>query len=275
MKTDFIRPPVVTGSFYSDDPDYLKRQITDFLSRAEKTELEGKIYGLISPHAGYVYSGQVAAWAYKQVSGERYESVVVIAPSHREYFPLISVFEGAGYRTPLGDVPVDQELAQGLADAEDKIILSSEGHRDEHSLEVQLPFLQMVLGDFRMVPVVMGDQGLENCRRLGEALARVLSGKPALVVASTDLSHFHPYQTAVDLDRVVIQHLEDYDVPGLSQDLEGGNCEACGGGPMMAAMIGCQKLGARKARAVQYKNSGDVTGDKSGVVGYLGGVLFG
>jgi AmmeMemoRadiSam system protein B len=225
---------------------------------------------MIAPHAGYLYSGGVAAYGYRQLMEKEYDIVVVIAPSHTVYFNKISVYNGDFYQTPLGEIPVAQDFAWEMSERNPKIELSGLGHDgEEHSLEVQLPFLQHVLGDFKLVPIVMGDQSLMNVEILSDILALTLQNQKALIVASSDLSHFHDYDAAVELDQRVIAAVNGLDDGKLYDDLRNDKCEMCGGGPVLAAMRACKKLGANKSKVLTYRNSGDVTGDKSRVVGYL------
>jgi AmmeMemoRadiSam system protein B/AmmeMemoRadiSam system protein A len=274
-----VRKPAVAGQFYTGDPVVLTKELTDFFNKAKKGPIPGKITALIAPHAGYMYSGQVAAYAFKLLEGLSFETVVVISPSHVAYFPGASVYNGGAYETPLGTIQVDTTLAAKITDENEKVFLSDKGHgfvgmRGEHSLEVELPFLQTVLGKFKLVAIVVGDQDYGTCLALGQALAKSLKGENALIVASSDLSHFHPYQEAVRLDNVVIGHVNSFDPEGLYKDLSSGACEACGGGPIAATMIAAKGLGADKAKVLKYANSGDVTGDKSGVVGYMAAVMY-
>ncbi|MCK4417112.1 MAG: AmmeMemoRadiSam system protein B [Candidatus Latescibacteria bacterium] len=280
MDAETLRRAANAGMFYPADQKALNQMIDTYLENARDAGVSGEIIGLISPHAGYEYSGQVAANAYQQIAGRNYQTVVVIAPSHTEYFPEISVYNGDGFKTPLGPVCLDKDLASQLVAQHRAVVFSARGHwiagsvRQEHSLEVQLPFLQKVLKNFKIVPIVMGDQGYSSCQTLGETLAKVLPNKKALIVASSDLSHFHPYDRAVKLDKTVISHIERFDFTGLSEDIERGICEACGGGPMVAAMIAAEMLGANRAKVLLYANSGDVTGDRSSVVGYMAAMLY-
>ncbi len=279
FKMDQTRKPSVAGQFYPGDPVALSRQIADFFKNAEKEPIPGEIVALIVPHAGYVYSGQVAAHAFKLLEGLSFETVIVISPSHVVPFRGASVYDGGAYETPLGKIPVDTSLAGAIVDATDKASLSGTGHasggaRSEHSLEVELPFLQLVLGKFKLVPIVMGDQDWATCQALAGALAQTLKGRKALIVASTDLSHFHPYDEAVRLDQVVQDDVGAFDPEELFSDLASGACEACGGGPMIAAMLAAKDLGADGSRVLKYANSGDVTGDRSGVVGYMSAVIY-
>jgi AmmeMemoRadiSam system protein B/AmmeMemoRadiSam system protein A len=273
------RKPAVAGQFYPGDPVALSKQITDFFKKARKEPIPGEIVALISPHAGYIYSGQVAAHAFKLLEGHSFETVVVISPTHIVPFMGASVYDGGAYETPLGKIPVNASLAKEIAGTSDRVFLSATGHssggtRGEHSLEVELPFLQMVLGKFQLVPIVMGDQDWSTCEALAGALVKALKGKSALIVASTDLSHFHPYDEAVRLDNIVLDHVNAFDPEGLFSDLANGACEACGGGPMVAAMLAGKGLGADESQVLKYANSGDVTGDKSGVVGYMAAVVY-
>ena len=266
-----IRRSVIAGSWYPGTKAELARTVDGFLANAKKEELGGELMGLIAPHAGYVYSGQVAAYAYKQLEGLDFPIVAVVSPVHRMFVGRLAVTAKRYYETPLGLVEVDGELVDAL----DEVVgLNRVERDDEHSLEIQLPFLQRVLGRFKLLPVMMGDQSLPACRALGEALAGVLRGRRALLVASTDLSHFHPYDTAVRLDRVVLDHIEKFDPEGLALDLERGRCEACGGGPVIAVMLAAKALGANRARVLKYANSGDVTGDRWQVVGYVAGAIY-
>lgn len=263
-----IREPSVAGTFYPAERAVLTREVDALLSRVEPVNLEGELYGLISPHAGYVYSGFTAANGYKLLEGKSVDTVVIISPSHREYFKGISVYSGSAYRTPLGVLPVDEALRSELT-KDGEIVSSLAGHREEHAVEVQLPFLQRVLKEFRILPIVMGDQRREFCMFLGDKLASVLEGKNFFLVASSDLSHYYPYDVACRLDRIVIDQVKEFDAEGLLEDLETQRAEACGGGPMVAMLLAAKKLGANTTKILHYCNSGDVTGDRDGVVGYL------
>jgi AmmeMemoRadiSam system protein B/AmmeMemoRadiSam system protein A len=279
FKMGQVRKPAVAGQFYPGDPVTLTKELSDFFKKARKEPVPGEIVALISPHAGYMYSGQVAAHSFKLLEGLSFETVVVISPSHVAYFPGASVYDGGFYETPLGRIPVDTAVAGAVADAEERVFLSTNGHgsaggRGEHSLEVELPFLQLVLGEFKLVPIVMGEQDWATCQALGQALSEALEGKNSLIVASTDLSHFHPYDEAVRLDNIVMDHVNSFDPAGLHSDVASKVCEACGGGPVVATMLAAKGLGADRAKVLHYANSGDVTGDRSGVVGYMAAVIY-
>jgi AmmeMemoRadiSam system protein B len=245
-----------------------------YLGKAKKLDIPGSVMGLIAPHAGYMFSGQTAAHAYKQVTGREYDAVIVVAPSHQEYFQGATVYEGKGYETPLGVVAVDQGLADKLAGQGKTVTKGRAGHGLEHSLEVQLPFLQTVLKGVPMVPLVMGDQDLGTSTAVAQAIIASQGKQKFLLVGSSDLSHFHSYDKAKTLDAEVNRYIDAFDPPGLARALEQGSCEACGGGPLAAVMLAARQMGANQARVVHHVNSGDITGDKSGVVGYSAGVIY-
>ena len=264
-----VRKPAVAGSFYDGDPGRLRDQVDLLLTQAEDADLKGTIRALVSPHAGYMYSGLAAAVGYKALRGSTYDAVLMVGPSHRESFDGVSIYPGDAYRTPLGDVPIHKEIRAALAAQSPVFVLSDVGHRSEHCLEVQLPFLQRVLGEFSFVPMIVGNQSKEICLSLGTAIAEVARGKNILLVASSDLSHYHPYNTAVSLDRRVIDQVESFDELALMEQIEIERVEACGGGPVVSVMHAAKLLGANRSQALFYCNSGDITGDKSAVVGYL------
>jgi AmmeMemoRadiSam system protein A len=171
-------------------------------------------------------------------------------------------------------MPLDRELVAELKQRESRISYIAKAHSQEHSLEIQLPFIQVVMPEGELVPLVMGDQSFDTCQWLAQALAHCIKGKSVVVVASSDLSHFHSYKEAKRLDQVVVDRVNEFDPRGLSDDLARGKCEACGGGPMVTAMLLARELGANKSRVLHYANSGDVTGDHSGVVGYMAAALW-
>lgn len=277
-----IRNSVVAGSFYPADPLTLKKVIDEYLENSVDKKLMD-IKGLVCPHAGYIYSGPVAAHAYRQLQGKSFDCIFIIAPSHSEYFDFNSVFSGSAYETPLGLIEVDRERADVLVKKSDSIgaiQFSGFGHRREHSLEVQLPFLQVVLKNFKIVPIVMGSQTGQNIKSLGTAIGTLFKDQNILVIASTDLSHYHPYNVARTLDKEVTDFVEnfgssDFDVEKFIEAVESQELEMCGGGPVACVMIASRLLGADKSMVLDYQNSGDVSGDRSAVVGYLAAAFFG
>jgi AmmeMemoRadiSam system protein B/AmmeMemoRadiSam system protein A len=270
-----IREPAVAGAFYPDKPEVLLGDVKKYLENAKKEKMEGEIVALVSPHAGYMYSGQVAAYAYKLVEGKAFDSVVVVAPSHRALFKGVSLYDRGGYRTPLGVVPVDTELSKKMMERRKEIQFLPAAHSQEHSLEVQIPFLQVALKSFKLIPMVMEPYwSWETCQSVASAIAETVKGKRVLLVASTDLSHFYTYNIAVELDKIFLNHIERFDVEGLNRDLKSNRTEACGGGPVVTIMLAAKKLGADHGKVLRYANSGDVTGDRSRVVGYASAVFY-
>jgi len=269
-----LRKSVIAGSWYPGEPSILKRDIEKYFAAVPDLDLTGEITGLVAPHAGYLYSGQVAAYAYKLIRGKKYDAVIVVGPSHRVAFHGVSIYRRGGYETPLGIVPIAEDLADDLKNNSGIIKDMPAAHSQEHSLEIQLPFLQVALGDFSFVPLVMGDQNAETCYDLAEAIYKAASKKKILIVGSSDLSHFHNYKAAQQLDAVVLKHLQHADAAGLQESMEKGLGEACGGGPMLVVMLAAKRMGAAQARLLKYANSGDVTGDKSSVVGYASAVYY-
>ncbi len=274
MAEEKIRESVIAGSWYPGNPQQLTRDILKYVELATVGPIRGQLKGLIVPHAGYMYSGEVAAHAYKILQKEQFDRVIVVAPSHHAYFQGSSIYHLGGYRTPLGLVPLDRELVDALLQQEGVISCVPQADAQEHSLEIQLPFLQVMLTDFRLTPIIMGEQSMENCEALAAAIAQACLDKRVLLVASSDLSHFHPYDEAKRLDQVVMDRLETYDVNGLNGSIRRGDCEACGAGPIMTLLMAARQMGANKVKILRYANSGDVTGDKRGVVGYLSAAVI-
>ncbi len=277
-----IRQAGVAGSFYPADPKALSAMIDEMLAQATLPPTADPILAAVAPHAGYQYSGPVAAYTYAQLKGRKYARVVVIAPSHYVAFDFTSIYDGDAYETPLGTVPVDKEFAKKLAAMSPTMQLSSQGHEAtqagaEHAIEVQLPWLQRVLGPFTLVPIVMGDQSYEDSRALGVALAKLIQAENkngnTLILASSDLSHYHPYNDAITIDHKTLNALAEWDYYSMSRNFQTRVWEACGGAPIVAAMIAAERMGANRAEVLKYANSGDVTGDHSRVVGYSADVF--
>lgn len=269
-----IRPAAVAGMFYTSDPPALHKQIQGFFATARVDPPGGDVVGLISPHAGLVYSGLVAAHGYKLLHQNQFDTVIIVGPSHHVYFEGHSVYWGSAYQMPFGPVPLDQELIADLMAHESSIMHRPDAHTREHALEVQLPFLQEVLGEFKLVPIVMGNQTRANWQQLAQAISKTAADKNVLLVASTDLSHFYDYDTAVHLDHKVLESIDHFDPDALWEKIESKQCEACGAGPMVSIMQAAKELGAHHARVLNYANSGDVSGDHSRVVGYASAVLY-
>jgi len=266
------RPPVCADDrWYPASATALRREVNEYIERAPALDLPGDVVGLIAPHAGYFFSGHVAGASYRQVRGNTYDTVVLIGPDHTGIaFGGLAFAEFDAWHTPLGDVPIDREL---IAVLDRRLDLRHIGRDSEHSLEVQVPFLQTALADFKLVPIMMGDQSPATCRELGLAIAEAVRDRRALLVASTDLSHYYPYDEAKRLDEHTLKYVLDFDPQGLAEALARGEAHACGGGPVAAVMFAARELGATQARLVKYANSGDVWEDRSRVVGYAAVVL--
>jgi AmmeMemoRadiSam system protein B len=240
----------------------------------EARELPGRLVALISPHAGLVYSGPVAAHGYAWLRGCRDLAVVIVGPSHFQRFEGAAVFASGSWETPLGRIPVDEEIARALIDADASIVADAAPHAREHSIEMQLPFLQHLVPGLRIVPLLMGSQGRSEVDRVSRALAKVLASRPALVIASSDLSHYRPAPEAWALDALVLGDVERFDASALMDRLESSDQHACGGGPMVAVMQAARALGADRGQVLRHADSGDVgERDKSRVVGYLSAAL--
>jgi len=277
-----VRQAAVAGAFYPADPKELSAMIDEMLAKVSGPPVTDPILAAVSPHAGYQYSGPVAAYTYAALKGRKYSRVVVIAPTHYVAFDYTSIYDGDAYTTPLGTVPVDKSFAQKLAKMSSTMKISGSGHDitsagGEHSIEVQLPWLQKVLGRFELVPIVMGDQSYESSRALGMALAKLIKAESkegdTLVLASSDLSHYHTYNEAVTIDHKTLSALAAWDYFSMSRNFQQGIWEACGGAPIVAAMVYAERMGASQAHVLKYANSGDVTGDHSRVVGYSADVF--
>jgi len=272
MTDSSVRPPIhADDQWYPAGMAALRDEVSGYIERAPALDLPGKVIGLIAPHAGYFFSGHVAGAGYRQVQGGDYDTVVLLGPDHTgAAFGSLAYADFDTWRTPLGDVPVDRDL---IAVLDQRLRLRRVRHDSEHSLEVQLPFLQTALTGFKLVPIMMGDQSSATCRELGAAIADGVRDRQTLLVASTDLSHYQPEAAARRLDQHTLQYVLDFDPEGLVEALARGEASACGGGPVAAVMFAARQLGATQAHLVKYATSGDVWEDRSRVVGYAAVVL--
>lgn len=271
-----VRPSILEGRWYPKDPTALSKMVEGFLKKADEDVCQGMPKALIVPHAGYVYSGQVAAHGYALLKKQNICRVILVGPSHHQRFSGASVNLKAGYRTPLGVVPVDQSFGKRLIQASELIRWIPEAHEQEHALEIQLPFLQKVITSFQIVPILMGTQSWKTCTTLSEVIVKTLGPSPGtLLLASTDLSHFHSYGKAKALDHIFIDLVEGMEPQALSRALSERKTEACGGGPTVTVLLTARQMGANRACILRYANSGDVTGDHNRVVGYLSAAITG
>ena len=274
-----VRKPAVAGAFYPDKPQVLAQQADQFLANVPQQQQPGRLVALAAPHAGYVYSGQVAAYAYKQIEGKTFDTVILIGSSHRAYFSGVSLYDRGGYETPLGRVPVNVKMAREMMSLNRGLRHVPQAHVAEHSLEVQLPFLQRVLGDFRIVPIVLGPRcSFEELEALARTVAQVAQGEgEVLLVASTDMSHYPSYDAAYRVDKGTLRAIESFSPQVLAQnearwikeDIPELSCTLCGLEAVMITMLAAKALGADEAEVLKYANSGDVPiGDRNRVVGY-------
>ncbi len=279
-----VRRPAVAGAFYPGGASELGRVVDEFLKSADtpETRVPGRVIGIISPHAGYAYSGQVAAYAFSAVRGADYDVVILIGPSHRAPVEAAAVYTSGSFSTPLGSVPVDESLASAIVSLGGDFTDDPGAHVAEHSLEVQLPFLQRVLKDFKIVPVVTRDLPPDRCEELGRALAGAVKGRKALFVASSDLSHYPAYDDANRVDRETVESWKTMNLETMyakeeatmrrpAQNLA---VTMCGSAAVMITMAACKALGADAVTVLKYANSGDVSGDKTGVVGYAAAAIY-
>jgi MEMO1 family protein len=235
--------------------------------------MKGDLVALIAPHAGLKYSGPVAAYAYQWLRERVFDLAVLVGPSHFVGFEGVAVYRSGAFETPTGLVPVDEDAAVTLMGSSPLVREHDAAHRREHSLEMQLPFLRRLAPEVPILPLVMGYQTDATARGLADGLARMLTGRRALLVASSDLSHYHAADVAARLDRVVLDHVAQFDAEALQAALDANPDHACGGGPIVAVMRAARQLGATDAVTLHYADSGDVSGDKSSVVGYMAAAI--
>jgi len=274
---DTVRPAVVAGKFYSESPEILKAAIKGFLEDAEPLSAP-KPLALILPHAGYIYSGQIAADGYNQARGQGYDTVVILGTNHTSpHFNKIALYPGDGFATPLGTARVDRTIMEALKAASPDCVLTSSPHQNEHSVEVQVPFIQVVFPKAKIVPVIIGTPDARLCERFGQALGEVLKGKNALIVASSDLSHYPSHGDAVAVDLPILAAIATLDPQRVKESTQAPmrkgianlHTGACGEGPILTAMAAAKVMGAKGGKVISYANSGDIAiGDRSRVVGY-------
>lgn len=268
-----IRKAVWAGQFYEANPARLSHLLDIYLESAEVKPVSGEVVGIISPHAGYVYSGRIAACGYRLIKSQEVSTVVIIGPSHQYGFEGCSIYLRGGFETPLGVTEVDEQLARELSRVSGFGYIP-EAHLKEHSVEVQVPFIQKIFPQARIVPVVMGFQTERTIRALASALAKVLAGKKAMVVASTDMSHFLSKNEANDLDSRTINLIKALDTNTLMPKVERAENIMCGGGPVLALLLYAQKLGPAKVAVLDYGDSAAAGGPTTQVVGYLSAAVY-
>jgi AmmeMemoRadiSam system protein B len=275
-----IRFPAVAGQFYPGEEKELSQMIDEFLKNVKVPKIEGEIFGVLVPHAGYVFSGSVAAHCYKAIEGKEFETVVLIGDSHYEYFGGVSVWERGEWEMPFGRVKVDEELAKEILNFSKRFFVKDSAHLFEHSLEVQIPFLQRVLKDFKILPLIFGSED-KDWKDLAKSILKLMEKKKILVVASSDLSHYPPYKVAQEVDKITIEGILSSDpekfkekienLKKLFQDIDTFACSQ----DTIKTILEISKNLAGKAKLLKYINSGDtIYGEKSQVVGYSAIAFF-
>lgn len=274
MQSLDLRPSPIAGTWYEANPKTLAANIDSYINKAQPPKVDGKIVAIIVPHAGHRYSGQVAGYAFSALQGLMPDLVVILSPYHSHApFPLITTKHEA-YSTPLGNIEVDQSAFTELQSNLD-IPITPIANDKEHSLEIELPFLQRVLkNEFKLLPIMLHAQEPIVAQKLGHALAQTLQHKNALIVASTDLSHFYDQQTAKALDSEMLKRFESFNPESIFEAERTGKGFACGHAAVASMLWAARELGADKVQILKYATSGDITGDQSSVVGYGAGVVI-
>lgn len=266
-----MREPAVAGRFYSGDAAKLRADVVSYLS-SRKTPLEERVraIGCLAPHAGYMYSGRVAGAVFSRL--EIPPCCIVLCPNHTGLGRPLAIMKEGGWRTPLGDLPIDSDLSESLLQAFPALVEDSAAHRSEHAIEVELPFLQVIRHDVRFVPIAVGTGQLILLEHLGDAMATVVSdyGQPVLIIASSDMNHYEDDATTRVKDGKAINQILKLEPGGLYETVMRESISMCGFGPAVAMLTAAKRLGAKKAELVQYATSGDVSGDRETVVGYAG-----
>ncbi len=273
-----VRPSPIAGMWYEGIPGALSLGVDRYLDQAGIPELSGQVIGVIAPHAGHKYSGSVAGYAFAAVRGLDFELVAVLSPMHQPYSEALLTTAHEAYATPLGQVLVDKEMTADLDSRLRPLLgegLTPVPYDQEHSLEIELPFLQRALaGDFKLLPVMVRSQSARVSQQLGQALAETLRGKNALIVASTDLSHFYTQKEAVAFDKEMLRRVESFSPDDVFSAEKEGRGFACGLGALTAVLWAARSLGADTVKVLRHATSGDITGDYSSVVGYGAAVIL-
>jgi hypothetical protein len=274
-----VRPSPIAGTWYPGDPGRLAESVDRYLENAGgHTPVEGEIIGLIVPHAGHRYSGQVAAYAFALVRRLPIDRVAILSPLHALARGEVLTSGHSAYATPLGTVPIDRELQKKFSACllqQEQLEVQYVTRDQEHALEIELPFLQRALpGDFQLLPIMLRDQSKRVTRAVGQALAAVLKGEKCLIVASSDLSHFYPQEIAQRLDREMLRRIESFQPETVLEAEAEGAGFACGRGAVAAVLWAARSLGADRVRLLDHATSGDVTGDMASVVGYGSAVIY-
>ncbi|HEX4567614.1 MAG TPA: AmmeMemoRadiSam system protein B [Vicinamibacterales bacterium] len=282
MAVNSIRPAAVAGSWYPGSAGALAGEIDAYVAAVDPPDVipRGALRAVMAPHAGLMFSGPVGAYAYAAAAAAGpFDAAILVGPSHFVAFDGVALYPSGAFDTPLGPARIDESLGAALLTASPIVQSLPEAHRREHSLEMQLPFIRRLLPDVSIVPLLMGYQTIHTIRGLADALARVAADRRVLLVASTDLSHYFDARTAESLDRRVQDAVAAFDAESFIRtfeqypEAERGRFVACGGGPAISVMLAARTLGARHGRLLKYMHSGQISGEMSGVVGYLAGAF--
>lgn len=273
-----IRPSPLAGRWYPANPIHLADSIDGYINQAEIPEISGKITALISPHAGHLYSGPVAGYGFKALQGCQIDLVVILSPFHQPHPAPILTSGHDAYQTPLGEIPVDQPSLKWVETSlqeQSSTHITRIRNDSEHAIEILLPFFQRIYPDgFTLLPLMIRDQNPNLMKTLGVILAELMESRNTLLVASTDLSHFHPAQEARELDQTILTYIKALDPDGLYQAQGKGTGSACGLGPLAAVIWAATHKQPVTSRILNYAHSGDITGDNASVVGYTSGVMI-
>ena len=274
-----IRTPAVAGMFYPSEKKELKKSIREcFLhkfgpGKIPPSSIKKKIFGVICPHAGYMYSGPIACHSFYAISSDAPELFIIIGPNHWGIGSSVATMKDCKWNTPLGDVEVDSEAAEEISHISEIIDVDYFSHTREHSLEVQIPIIQEMYSDFKILPISMINQNKDAAKDIGLAIVKIAEKKKVMIIGSSDFTHYEQNEFAHEQDMALIEPILNLDVKKFYDVLEDRNVSACGYGAIAATMIACKELGATKGELLKYATSGDVTGDTSSVVGY-GSIVF-
>ena len=274
-----LREPVVSGQFYPDKQIDLEDMIKNCYEHEygpgnmPQIESNEKIFGIISPHAGYVYSGPTACHSYKSISSQKIDLAIIVGPNHFGIGKDVATMKDSSWNTPFGTVKVDSESAQEIVENSDIIEIDNFSHSKDHSLEVQIPMLQTIYSEFKILPIILRAQDLYTAQDVGNAISKIAKKKNSIIIASSDFTHYEENSFAYSQDKAAIEPILKMDVDVFYQTLKEKQITACGFGAIASVMVACKKLGATKGKLLSYATSGDISGDTSSVVGY-GAIKF-
>ena len=274
-----LREPVVSGQFYPDNQTDLEETIKNCYEHElgpgniEKKESNDQIFGVVCPHAGYVYSGPTACHSYKSISSQKVDLVIIVGPNHFGIGKEVATMEDSSWSTPLGTVKVDSESAQEITENSDVIEIDNYSHSKDHSLEVQIPMLQTIYSEFQILPIILRAQDLHTAQDVGNAISKIAKKKNSIIIASSDFTHYEENSFAYSQDKAAIEPILKLDVDVFYQTLKDKKITACGFGAIASTMVACKNLGATKGELLSYATSGDISGNTNSVVGY-GAIKF-